>query len=76
VMRCIHAPGDYGWVDPVEPEMCRWIADYEQLFTTRDEAIRVWVETLKTRIAEAERELALWESPNVEVTNKGSENEH
>lgn len=60
VMRCIVAPGDFGWVKPVDKEsrLDRWIADFEQIYESRDAAKAGWIIILQERIAKSESDLA------------------
>lgn len=59
VMRCIVGPEDFGWVDPVNKELRldRWIADFDQLFETRDAAKAGWIATIEERLAKNHRDL-------------------
>jgi len=64
VMECIHGPGDYGWVTPVDdavrfpPGGC--IANFEQLYATKAAAVGARVAELRAGIAERLAELERW----------------
>lgn len=61
-MECIHGPGDYGWVSPVNRAdyvgiRGMVIAHFEHLFATREAAVAARIDTLKEKIAVYQAEL-------------------
>lgn len=61
VMRCIRKSEDFGWVDPVDKKsgIDRWIADFDQIFETREDAKAGWIKIIEDRIAKNQSDMEL-----------------